>query len=46
MLKIIFSVFLIGFIGISINQAYSDDIELSTFQESAQILLDNNPNTV
>jgi len=41
MLKIIFSVFLIGFIGISINQAYSDDIELSTFQESAQIIIDN-----
>ena len=40
MLKIIFLSFLITFTGISIDQAYSQQIELSTFQESAQVIID------
>ena len=40
MLKIIFLAFLITFTGISIDQAYSQEIELSTFQESAQLIID------
>ena len=40
MLKIIFLSFLITFTGISIDQAYSQEIELSTFQESAQVIID------
>ena len=40
MLKIIFLAFLITFTGISIDQAYSQEIGLSTFQESAQIIID------
>ena len=40
MLKIIFLAFLITFTGISIDQAYSQEISLSTFQESAQIIID------
>ena len=40
MLKIIFIAILIGFTGISINQAYSQEIGLSTFQESAQVIVD------
>ena len=40
MLKMIFLAFLITFTGISINQAYSQEIQLSTFQESAQIIID------
>jgi len=36
----IFLAFLITFTGISINQAYSQEIQLSTFQESAQIIID------
>ena len=40
MLKIIFLAFLITFTGISIDQAYSQQIELSTFQESAQVIID------
>ena len=40
MLKIIFLAFLITFTGISIDQAYSQEIGLSTFQESAQVIID------
>ena len=40
MLKIIFIAILIGFTGISINQAHSQEIGLSTFQESAQVIID------
>jgi len=40
MQKIIFLAFLIIFAGISIDQAYSQEIKLSTFQESAQLILD------
>ena len=40
MLKIIFFSFLITFTGISIDQAYSQQMELSTFQESSQVIID------
>jgi hypothetical protein len=40
MLKMIFLSLLITFTGISIDQAYSQEIELSTFQESAQVIID------
>jgi hypothetical protein len=40
MQKIIFLAFLIIFAGISIDQAYSQEIGLSTFQESAQVIID------
>ena len=40
MLKMIFLAFLITFTGISIDQAYSQEIGLSTFQESAQVIID------
>ena len=40
MLKIIFLAFLITFTGITIDQAYSQEIRLSTFQESAQVIID------
>ena len=40
MQKIIFLAFLIIFTGISINQVYSQEIGLSTFQESAQVIID------
>ncbi|WP_067959035.1 hypothetical protein [Nitrosopumilus sp. Nsub] len=40
MLKIMFIVLLIGFVGISAEQAYSQEIGLSTFQESAQVIID------
>ena len=40
MLKIIFLAFLITFTGISIDQAYSQQMELSTFQESSQVIID------
>ena len=40
MFKIIFMIMLIGCIGISVNQAYSQEIGLSTFQESAQVIID------
>mgnify|MGYP003974890023 FL=1 len=40
MFKIIFMIMLIGCIGISLNQAYSQEIGLSTFQESAQVIID------
>ena len=36
----IFLAFLITFTGISIDQAYSQEIELATFQESAQVIID------
>ena len=41
MLKIIFAIILIVFIGISANQAYAQEIGLATFQESAQVIIDN-----
>ena len=41
MLKIIFTIMLIIFIGISANQTYAQEIGLSTFQESAQVIIDN-----
>jgi len=41
MLKIIFTIILIIFIGISANQAYAQEIGLATFQESAQVIIDN-----
>ena len=40
MLKILFLIALIGFVGISTNYAYSQEINLSTFQESAQVIID------
>ena len=40
MLKIIFLAFLITFTGMSIDQVYSQEIGLSTFQESAQVIID------
>ena len=41
MLKIIFAIILIIFIGISANQIYAQEIGLATFQESAQVIIDN-----
>ena len=41
MLKIIILIISIGIIGISTNSAYSQEINLSTFQESAQLFIDN-----
>ena len=40
MLKIFFFISLIMFIGISTNYAFSQEIGLSTFQETAQIIID------
>jgi len=40
MLKIIFILAIIGIVGISTNYAYSQEIGLATFQESAQIIID------
>jgi len=40
MLKIISIAVLIGFVGFSIDQGYSQEIGLSTFQESAQVIID------
>ena len=40
MLKIIFTISIIMVIGISTNYAYSQEIGLSTFQESAQVIID------
>jgi hypothetical protein len=40
MLKMIFLAFLIIFTGISVDQAYSQEIGLSTYQESAQVIID------
>jgi len=41
MLKIIIMIMCIGVIAISTNSAYSQEINLSTFQESAQLFIDN-----
>ena len=41
MLKIIMMIMVISITGISVNSAYSQEINLSTFQESAQLLIDN-----
>ena len=41
MLKIIMMIMCIGVIGVSTNLAYSQEINLSTFQESAQLFIDN-----
>ena len=40
MLKIIFGISLIVFMGVSTNYAFSQEISLSTFQETAQIIID------
>ena len=40
MLKILFVIGLIMLIGVSTNYAYSEEINLSTFQETAQIIID------
>ena len=40
MLKLILAVMVITISGISLNQAYSQEIRLSTFQESAQVIID------
>ena len=40
MLKIIFIAIFIVFLGISIDQAFSQEIKLSTFQETAQVIID------
>jgi hypothetical protein len=39
-LKIIFGISLIVFMGVSTNYAFSQEISLSTFQETAQIIID------
>jgi len=44
MLKIIFIIAIIGIVGISTNYVYSQEIGLSTFQESAQIIIDKKIN--
>jgi hypothetical protein len=41
MLKIIMMIMCVGVIGVSTNLAYSQEINLSTFQESAQLFIDN-----
>ncbi|MDC3292106.1 hypothetical protein OAU56_02640 [Nitrosopumilus sp.] len=41
MLKIIMMIICVGLIGISTNSAYSQEINLATFQESAQLFIDN-----
>ena len=41
MLKAISLIFLIVLFGISANQAYSQEIGLATFQETAQLIIDN-----
>jgi hypothetical protein len=38
--KIIFTVMLLVFISITLNQSYAQEIGLTTFQESAQIIID------
>ena len=40
MIKIIFIAVLITFVGVSVDQVYSQEIGLSTFQESAQVIID------
>ena len=44
MLKIILLVAIIGITGISTNYAYSQEIGLATFQESAQVIIDKKIN--
>jgi hypothetical protein len=44
MLKIILIIAIIGIAGISTNYAYSQEIDLATFQESAQIIIDKKMN--
>jgi hypothetical protein len=44
MLKIIFILAIIGIVGISTNYAYSQEIGLATFQESAQVIIDKKMN--
>jgi len=39
-LKIIFIISLIVFMGVSTNYAFSQEIGLSTFQETAQVIID------
>jgi len=49
MLKILLLISIITIFGISINDVYSQEIELATFQETAQIIIDNkisNSNTM
>ena len=41
MLKIIMMIMCVGVIAISTNSAYSQEFDLSTFQESAQLFIDN-----
>ena len=41
MLKVIMLIMIIGITGISINSAHSQEINLATFQESAQLFIDN-----
>ena len=41
MLKIIMMIMCVGVIAISTNSAYSQEINLATFQESAQLFIDN-----
>ena len=40
MLKVIILIMCVGIIGISTNSAYSQEFDLSTFQESAQVFID------
>ena len=40
MLKVIILIMCVGLIGISTNSAYSQEFDLSTFQESAQVFID------
>ena len=44
MLKIILVIAIIGIAGISTNYAYSQEIDLATFQESAQVIIDKKIN--
>ena len=44
MLKIILLIAIIGIAGISTNYAYSQEIGLATFQESAQVIIDKKIN--
>ncbi|MBT7473652.1 MAG: hypothetical protein HN619_03230, partial [Nitrosopumilus sp.] len=44
MLKIIFIIAIIGIGSISTNYAYSQEVSLATFQESAQIIIDEKIN--
>jgi hypothetical protein len=44
MLKIILIIAIIGIVGVSTNYAYSQEIGLATFQESAQVIIDKKIN--